>query len=66
MDYRLPGCSVHVILQVRILEWVAICFSKQLYPIKLILKIKKKKGKKSQVTSTKFDLGVSLPIEMVV
>ena len=29
MDYRLPGSSVHGILQARILEWVAISFSSQ-------------------------------------
>ena len=28
MDYSLPGSSVHGILQTRILEWVAIPFSK--------------------------------------
>ena len=28
MDYRLPGSSVHEILQVRILEWVAMPFSR--------------------------------------
>ena len=28
MDYNLPGSSVHVILQARILEWVAIRFSR--------------------------------------
>ena len=28
MDYRLPGASVHGILQARILEWVAISFSR--------------------------------------
>ena len=28
MDCSLPGSSVHGILQVRILEWVAISFSK--------------------------------------
>ena len=28
MDYRLPGSSVHGISQARILEWVAIAFSK--------------------------------------
>ena len=28
MDYSSPGSSVHGILQVRILEWVAIFFSK--------------------------------------
>ena len=28
MDYKPPGSSVHGILQVRILEWVAIPFSK--------------------------------------
>ena len=29
MDYSLPGSSVHGILQARILEWVAIPFSKR-------------------------------------
>ena len=28
MDYSLPGSSVHRIFQARILEWVAISFSK--------------------------------------
>ena len=28
MDYSLPGSSVHGILQVRILEWVAIPFTR--------------------------------------
>jgi len=28
VDYSLPGSSVHGILQARILEWVAISFSK--------------------------------------
>ena len=28
MDYSLPGSSVHEILQARILEWVAISFSR--------------------------------------
>ena len=28
MDCSLPGCSVHGIFQARILEWVAILFSK--------------------------------------
>ena len=28
MDYSLPGSSVHGILQARILEWIAIPFSK--------------------------------------
>ena len=28
MDYSVPGFSVHEILQVRILEWVAISFSR--------------------------------------
>ena len=28
MDYRSPGSSVHGILQARILEWVAISFSR--------------------------------------
>jgi len=26
MDYGLPGCSVHGILQARVMEWVAISF----------------------------------------
>ena len=30
MDYSLPGSSVHGILQVRILEWIAIPFSRDL------------------------------------
>ena len=29
MDYRPPGSSVHGILQARILEWVAIPFSRE-------------------------------------
>ena len=29
MDYSPPGSSVHGILQARILEWVAICFSRE-------------------------------------
>ena len=29
MDHGLPGSSVHGILQTRILEWVAISFSKE-------------------------------------
>ena len=29
MDYGLPGTSVHGILQARILEWVAISFSRE-------------------------------------
>ena len=28
MDYSLPGSFVHGIFQVRVLEWVAIAFSK--------------------------------------
>ena len=31
IDYSLPGSSVHVILQARVLEWVAIAFSKVTY-----------------------------------
>ena len=30
MDYSLPGSSVHGILQARILEWVAILFSREI------------------------------------
>ena len=30
MDHSLPGSSVHVILQARILEWIAISFSRGL------------------------------------
>ena len=29
MDYSLPGSSVHVIFQARVLEWGAIAFSEQ-------------------------------------
>ena len=29
MDYSLPGSSVHGILQARLLEWVAIAFSRE-------------------------------------
>ena len=32
MDYNLPGLSVHGILQARILEWVAISFSRGFSP----------------------------------
>ena len=32
MDYSLPGSSVHGILQARILEWVAIPFSRGIFP----------------------------------
>ena len=28
MDYRLPGSPIHGIFQVRVLEWVAISFSR--------------------------------------
>ena len=31
MDSSQPGCSIHEIFQARILEWVAISFSKNLY-----------------------------------
>ena len=40
-DHSLPGSSVHGILQARILEWVAISFSKRLH----INKKKKPSGK---------------------
>ena len=33
MDCSLPGSSIHGILQVRILEWVAIAFSRNLYKV---------------------------------
>ena len=32
MDYNLPGCSVHGLLQARILEWVAISVFQALFP----------------------------------
>ena len=32
MDYSPPGSSVHGILQARILEWVAIPFSRRIFP----------------------------------
>ena len=35
MDCSLPGSSVHGILQARILEWVAISFSRRSLPAKL-------------------------------
>ena len=41
MDHSLPGSSVHGILQARILEWVAISFSRRLH----INKKKKPSGK---------------------
>ena len=31
MDYSPPGCSVHRLLQARILEWVAISFSRGIF-----------------------------------
>ena len=36
MDYSLPGFSVHGIFQARILEWVAISFSKLMTKLLLI------------------------------
>jgi len=41
MDSSPPGSSVHGILQARILEWVAISFSKREYNIPLIAQILK-------------------------
>ena len=32
MDYSLPGSSTHRILQARILEWVAISYSRRSFP----------------------------------
>ena len=32
MNYSLPGSSVHGVFQIRILEWVAISFSKESFP----------------------------------
>ena len=32
MDHGPPGSSVHGILQARILEWVAILFSRRIFP----------------------------------
>ena len=32
MDYSLPGSSIHGILQARVLEWVAISFSRGIFP----------------------------------
>ena len=34
MDCSLPGCSLHGILQARVLEWVAITFSRGSFPPK--------------------------------
>ena len=36
MDYSLPDSSAHGILQARILQWVAIPFSKRSYPLSLL------------------------------
>ena len=44
MDFGLPGSSVHGILQARILEWIAIPFSKTFIELK-------KKKKKSHISS---------------
>ena len=32
MDFSLPGSSVHGIFQTRVLEWVAISFSRGIFP----------------------------------
>ena len=32
MNYSLPGSSVHGIFQARVLEWVAISFSQEIFP----------------------------------
>ena len=44
MDCSLPGSSVHGSFQARILEWVAIAFSRN--PFLLLFKFKKKKKRK--------------------
>ena len=35
MDYTLPGSSVHGILQAKILEWVAMSFSRGFFPARV-------------------------------
>ena len=42
MDCSLPGCSVHVIFQARVLEWGAIAFSSIL--LKLFQKVKEEEN----------------------
>ena len=37
MDFSLPGSSVHGIFQARVLEWVAIAFSKGLVGLYMLL-----------------------------
>ena len=44
MDSSLPGSSVHGIFQERVLEWVAISFSKQTKPKQNPKLVKKKKN----------------------
>ena len=36
MDYSLPGSSVHGIFQTKILEWVAISFSRRIWTITFV------------------------------
>ena len=45
MDCSLPGCSVHGIFQVRVLEWVATAFSNTLLNNQQIIEEIKKKMK---------------------
>ena len=42
MDCSLPGSSVHVIFQARVLEWIAIAFS--IYQVEIILIIRRTAG----------------------
>ena len=44
MDCSLPGSSIHGIFQTRVLEWVAIAFSKSVYMSILISQILPPKG----------------------
>ena len=47
MDYSLPGSSIHGIFQARVLEWVAIAFSKKYleYQANLALEYRMRQGK---------------------
>ena len=54
MDYSLPGSSVHGIFQARVLEWVAIAFSK--------IKLVNPKGDQSWVFIGRTDVKAETPI----
>ena len=59
MDCSLPGSSIHGIFQARVLEWVAISFSRY-----SIIVIKKKKGQESiQIASSRLRVFSSTSIQ---